>query len=165
VSSPTLFLLCGLPGSGKSTRAKQILASERAVYITPDNWIVALGVSLVDYEFRFALQDLMLAQAGEILRAGASVVIEFGSWSVEEREAIRDVAAQAGAATELNFLDAPLDELVRRVRERGGPNAEELITTVLLATADQFEKPESAEIARFDRFVGPAEEWQPATPA
>jgi predicted kinase len=164
VSSATLHLLCGLPGAGKSTRAKQILAAERAVYVSPDDWIVTLGVSLVDYEFRFALQGLMLAQAGEILRSGASVVIEFGSWSIAERESIREVGVRAGATTELNFLDAPLDELVRRVRERGGPNAEELISTVLLTTSDQFEKPDADEIARFDRFIGPEQTWRAAKP-
>ena len=154
-----LWLVCGLPGAGKTTRARQILADTAAVYLTPDDWIVGLGVSLVDYEFRFGLQDLMLELAGQVLRAGASVVVEFGSWSRDERERIRQVAVSAGAATELHFVDAPLDELVRRVRSRGGPDAEALASDVLLATHDRFERPTPDEIALFDRYVGPDDAW------
>ncbi len=157
-----LYLLFGLPGAGKTTRARQILESVKAVHLSPDDWIVALGVSLVDYEFRFKLQDRMLEHAGRILGCGASVIVEFGSWARSERDSIRQVAAAEGAATELHFLDAPLDELVRRVRARGGPDAESLATDVLIGSSDGFERPTPEEIASFDRYVGPDERWQPA---
>ncbi|GAA1737419.1 ATP-binding protein [Luedemannella helvata] len=156
-----LYLVCGLPGAGKTTRARQIVEGAKAVHLSPDEWIVGLGISLVDYEFRFKLQDCMLEHAGKILRCGASTVIEFGSWSREERESIRQVAVREGAVTELHFLDAPLDELVRRVRARGGPDAEALASDVLLGSSDQFERPTREEIALFDRYVGPDDHWPP----
>ncbi len=152
---PTLHLVFGLPGSGKSTRSRQLVESERAVPVDPDPWITALGVSLVDYEFRFRLQDQLLVHAGEILRAGANVVVEFGTWSRAEREAVRQVAVDADTHTVLHFVDAPLDELIRRVRARGGPDAEALISDVLIGLSDRFERPEPDEIARYDRYVGP----------
>lgn len=155
MNETTLYLVCGLPGAGKTTRARQIVDGARAVHLSPDEWIVGLGLSLVDYEFRFKLQDCMLAHAGELLRCGTSVVVEFGSWSPDERETIRQVAVREGAGTELHFLDAPLDELVRRVRARGGPDAEALASQVLLGSSDQFERPTPEEIALFDRYVGP----------
>ncbi len=156
-----LYLVFGLPGAGKTTRAQQIVEGAKAVHLSPDEWIVGLGISLVDYEFRFKLQDCMLAHAGNILRCGASTVVEFGSWSRVERESIRQVAVHAGAATELHFLDAPLDELVRRVRARGGPDAEALASQVLPGSSALFERPTAAEIALFDRYVGPDDLWQP----
>lgn len=159
MNSRTLYLVCGLPGAGKTTRARQLVQATNAVYLCVDEWILGLGVSLVDYEFRFKLQNCMLDHAGKILRAGASVVIEFGSWSLEERARIREVARAEGAAAELHFLNAPLDELVRRVRERGGPNAEDLISTVLRPHASRFEAPTSEEIASFDRYFGPEMDW------
>jgi predicted kinase len=103
----------------------------------------------------------LLAHAGQLLQRGLSVVIEFGSWSRAERVAIRDVARQQGAATELHFLDAPLAELVRRVRQRGGPEAETLASKVLLQSSQRFEQPTPEEIAGFDRYVGPEENWLP----
>lgn len=155
-----LFLVCGLPGAGKTTRARQIVEAARAVHLSPDDWVIGLGISLVDYEFRFKLQDCMLVHAGNILRCGASVVIEFGSWSREEREIIRQVAVRENVTTELHFVDAPLDELVRRVRARGGPDAEALASQVLLRTSDRFERPSQEEIALFDRYFGPGDPWQ-----
>ena len=99
----------------------------------------------------------MLQHARHVLRSGLSVVIEFGSWSRAERDAIRKVGVEEGAATELHFLDAPLDELVRRVRARGGPAAEELASKVLLQESHLFERPTPVETALFDRYVGPDE--------
>jgi hypothetical protein len=89
-------------------------------------------------------QDCMLVHADSILRCGASAVVEFGSWSRQERE-----------------TDAPLDELVRRVRARGGPDAEALASQVLLGTSDRFERPTPDEMALFDRYVGPDDPWRP----
>lgn len=125
--------------------------------------VLGLGMSLVDFEFRVKLQDCLLAHAGRLLRAKSSVVIEFGAWSAEEREVIRRVAVREGAAAELHFLQAPLDELVRRVRTRGGPYAEALASDVLLRDAAKFQEPLPEEVARLDRYFGPNDAWAPGT--
>ena len=41
-SAPRLFLMCGLPGAGKTTRAKQLEEEHQAVRLTPDEWIAAI---------------------------------------------------------------------------------------------------------------------------
>lgn len=56
-------------------------------------------------------------------------------------------------------MSAPIGELVMRVRQRGGPDAETLVTKVLLEDADKFEVPNADEVARFDRYVGPDDAW------
>jgi predicted kinase len=159
MTAPRLYLLCGLPGAGKTTRARRIVQAMNAVHLSPDEWLAVLGVSLVDFDFRFKMQRAMLAHAGEVLRGGASVIVEFGSWDRAERESIRRVAVERGATTELHFLDAPVDELVDRVRRRGGADAATLVDPVLLQYSSKFERPTPDEIALFDRFVGPDEDW------
>jgi predicted kinase len=134
-----------------------------AVHLCADEWVLGLGMSLVDFEFRVRLQQCLLAHAGALLRAGLHVVLEFGSWSSEEREAIRRLAVRERCAAELHFLTAPLDELVRRVRERGGPYAEALASDVLLRDSAKFQEPLPNEIARFDRYVGPNDTWIPSS--
>jgi predicted kinase len=151
--------VCGLPGAGKTTRSLQIVDAVGGVHLCPDEWVVALGMSLVDFEFRVKLQGCLLEHAARLLRAGVGVIIEFGSWHRAEREAIRQVAVREGAAVELHFLNAPLGELVRRVRNRGGPYADVLASQVLMQESVRFEHPMPDEIALFDRYFGPEDEW------
>ena len=150
-----LYLVCGLPGAGKTTRSLELAAATGAVRLCPDEWLVALGISLVDYDFRFRLEPQLLRHAEELLRAGVGVIIEFGSWARTEREAIRQIAVRTGVAAELHFMDAPLEELARRVRQRGGPHAAFLVDKVLLEYAVRFERPSDDEAASFDRYIGP----------
>ena len=157
MTKPSLFLVIGLPGAGKTTRAIAITESTGAVRLCPDEWLVAMGVSLVDFEFRIRLQNHMILHCETLLRAGVSVVVEFGSWSRTERESIRQTAVRTGAVAELHFVDAPLPELVRRVRERGGPDADVLADRILLKESGGFERPTPDEAACFDRYTGPAD--------
>lgn len=156
LTAPRLFVICGLPGAGKTTRAQEISSSTGAIRLCADDWLEALGISLLDYETRFRLEPHLLRHAEELLRAGVSVSVEFGSWARSEREAIRQLAVRTGAFAELHFLDAPIEELVRRVRERGGAHASGLVEDVLFKYSGKFERPTTEEVASYDRYVGPA---------
>lgn len=48
-----LIILCGLPGSGKTTLAKLLEGKRRAVRLCPDEWMDALQIDLY-YEKRGA---------------------------------------------------------------------------------------------------------------
>ncbi len=37
-----LFMMVGLPGSGKTTKAKELEAEYNALRLTPDEWILSL---------------------------------------------------------------------------------------------------------------------------
>ena len=114
-----VVLLCGLPGSGKTTLAKQIEADLGAVRFCPDEWMTALGVDLWEEDdFRFRLEQLQWGLAQELLGHGLTVVIEWGVWAKEERDAVRERARELGAAVELRHLDLPLDELWDRIEKR-----------------------------------------------
>jgi predicted kinase len=155
VTRSKLSIICGLPGAGKTTRAIAIAKATGAVRLCPDEWLVAMGISLVDYPMRFRLQDHMILHGETLLRAGVSVIVEFGSWSRYERETIRQIAIHTDSATELHFVDAPLAELARRVRERGGPDAQRLLEDVLLKFPEKFERPTTDETALYDMYFGP----------
>lgn len=155
MSGPRLYLVCGLPGAGKTTRSKAIAGATKAIRLCTDEWLDALGISLVDYPPRFRLEPHLVQHAQQLLQAETSVIVEFATWSRTERDTIRDLARRSGAAAELHFVDAPLGVLERRIRERGGPHATILVEEVLLKLGHKFERPTDDEAATYDRYSGP----------
>ena len=94
----TMFLMVGLPGSGKTTRAKELAAAHRALRLTPDHWMIPLfGDSMADGK-RFVLEGRLISVALQALRLGISVVLDFGLWGHDERSALSWLARSAGAA-------------------------------------------------------------------
>jgi len=114
----TLFLLCGLPGSGKSTVAKQIERDRPALRLTPDEWMERIVGTGYDEEKRAAIESLQWDIAQRALSLGIDVILESGFWSRDERSQFRARARELGAETKLIFLDVPREELRRRLALR-----------------------------------------------
>jgi hypothetical protein len=63
----TMFLMAGLPGAGKTTRAKELAAVHRALRLTPDHWMIPLfGDSMADGK-RFVLEGRLISVALQAL--------------------------------------------------------------------------------------------------
>ena len=118
-----------------------------------DDALVAAGLSLVDYEARFALQPGVEASILPLLGSGASVIAEFGSWTREERDRLRRLADASGARTELHWIDTPLEVCRGRVLARGGLGAEDLAGAILDSSVDNYERPTGDEAAQYDGFT------------
>lgn len=153
-----LIVLCGLPGSGKTTLARRLAAELPAVRLCPDEWLAKLGIDLYDEGARERLEALFREHAYELLSLGQTVILEFGFWAREERDEVRLRARAIGAAVELRYLDVPLDELWRRLKVRNGTGTPDtvVITRAMIGQwADQFEAPDQDERALFDAPPSP----------
>src|SRR6476469_7145718 len=87
---PTLFLLCGLPGSGKTTLAKQLEIQHNALRLSPDEWIVQILQDPADIvergRLRSPVENIQWELAKRALVLGTNVILEFGFWSRQERD-------------------------------------------------------------------------------
>ena len=149
---PRLVIVCGLPGAGKTTHARRLEATLPIVRFCPDEWMVALGISVHDEALRTRLEGLQWAFAKRLLVLKQSVIIEWGTWARSERETLRQEARTAGAAVELHYLTAPIETLFDRIQRRGMEDPP-IPLSDLRHWADLFQAPSFDEMALFDQAV------------
>lgn len=148
-TQPTLTIVCGLPGSGKTSAADAIVEATGAMRLSPDDWMARLGVSLWDEGLRERIEQLQWQIGQELLEQRADVVIEWGTWGRDERDRLREDARALGARVELIVLDAEDEELWRRISARGAEDPP-LTREHLADYRAAFERPTPEELALFD---------------
>ena len=78
-SVPTLFLMCGLPGAGKTTLARRLEQEYAAVRLTPDEWISKILPADWSRDeldrLRSPVESLQWTLAERLLALGTSVVL------------------------------------------------------------------------------------------
>lgn len=142
--------MVGLPGAGKTTRAKELASAHRALRMTPDEWMISLFDGSQPDGKRDLLEGRLIGLALQALHVGTSVVLDFGLWSRDERSALRWLATSAGATCQVIYL--PVDKDVQRTRiahrQATAPH-----TTFPMTEADMeewrtwFEAPDAAELS------------------
>ena len=147
-----LIIVCGLPGSGKTTHARQLEGTLGAIRFAPDEWMDALSLNLWDEAKRAQIEALQWQVAQQLLSAGATAIIEWGTWGRSERDALRLRARELGAVVELHYLFGPIDVLFERVQRRG-LETPPVKREQFLEWAEAFQTPTAEELALFDESL------------
>jgi len=156
--TPTLYIMSGLSGAGKSTRGRRLAQQENAIHIRSDAVRKHLaGLPLdrrssdfpeVDLYCQAMTQktyDQLLAYAELLLKQGQTVILDAKYDRCELRRPVIALAERLGVPLEIHYCTAPPEVLSRRLSDRQGDIAE--------ATPDLL----AAQMAAFESFQ-PTEE-------
>jgi predicted kinase len=118
MTRPTLFLTVGLPGTGKTTEARRIEVEKKALRLTKDEWVKALYGLANPSSASDVIEGRLIDIGLRAIELGVNVVIDFGLWGRDERSALRQAAADLGAAVEMRYLELAPTEQRRRLDQR-----------------------------------------------
>jgi predicted kinase len=156
----TLHLMVGLPGSGKTTLARQLESQHAALRLTVDEWHVRLFGSDVrddsdDAAFathntrHAAIEALLWETAARVLALGLDVILDFGFWTRSERDQFRAKARDLGVGFRIHFADVSEQVLLERIRARNAqlpPGTFHIPEIKLKEWMRVFEPPSSDEL-------------------
>ena len=145
---PTLRITIGLPGSGKTTHAREWVDQDPTKFcrVNRDDLRNMLHGSYLGTRY----QEEMVTSArdaavAKLLRTGISVIADDTNlrWSHVDR--LRKLADRAGADFEIvSLLNVPMNTCIERDKSRANPVGEKVITTMLAnhltELIDQFQR-------------------------
>ena len=147
----TLFILCGLPYSGKSYLSKEIIKNIPIEYISIDDIFHARGYdwntnTLPDAKSWSEIFETSYEKTREALNNSKNVLYDSTNHTKTSRDTLRKVAESVGADTHVIFIDVPLDTIYKRWEEnKANPTRSVVDRELVDMTIQMFEKPDEDE--------------------
>lgn len=120
---PKLIMMIGLPGSGKSTYAKEIAEKENAVIISSDNMREELYGDINDKEHNFELFIELHKRVKDNLKNDTNVVIDSTNISYKKRKIFLNELKRVNCYKECYFVATPYEKCLEQnsIRNRKVP--------------------------------------------
>ena len=150
-SHKTLWILCGLPYSGKTYVAKKIIEQTSCVYVSIDNILAELHYDwntnkLPDTEGWKKVFDISYQQTKEALEKDLNVLYDSTNHTKASREKLREVANNISADARVIYIDVPEKIIVDRWQENKRQKSRFVLDENLLnQTISAMEVPSSDE--------------------
>ncbi len=145
----TVHLIVGLPGAGKTTRAKELESSGPALRLTPDEWQIALFGDQNPPDKRDLVEGKLVQLGMRAAVLGLDVVFDFGFWGRDERSALRWICATLEVQSRVVYLPIEHEEQRRRVTRRFAATPEQtfhMSDVELEQWRAQFQPPDDDEL-------------------
>ncbi len=168
-----LIIVCGLPGSGKSSLSKEIMRIVKAEYLNSDiirKELIPRPEYTEDEKRQVYVE--MARKAGELLKQGKNVIADATFFTGEYREMMTERATQAKSPCRIILCSLPETYIRQRIerRKKSGRNPSDADYEVYLQLKKQFEPiqgshleldfslPRSERIRIVKKFIGEADE-------
>lgn len=126
LDKPTLFLLYGFPGSGKTHFSRQLCETLQAAHVQSDRIRYELFEKpRYDKQENEVVLHLMRYMAEEFLQAGISVVFDVNASRLSQRRILRDLARKSHATPLLLWLQIDPEHAYARLNQRDRRKADD----------------------------------------
>ena len=149
-----VIMTCGKLCSGKSTYARKLKDELGAVILSIDDLMLALfpeGTGEMHDTYVRRTENYLLEQSLQILATGTDVILDWGLWTREQRDRLREFYRAHNFPCEIHYLRISDDEWQRRIRQRNGSRTDGSSYYVDEGLLDKveslFEEPAEDEIA------------------
>lgn len=151
-----VIAICGKICSGKSYYANQMKDKENAVMLSTDE----ATYDLIDNEqgeyynvFAEKVNKYLIKKAAEIVNAGCDVILDWGFWTKEDREATTKYFHQFGIDVEWHYVDIEtsrwqqlIDERNAKIKNGNGGSDFYVDEGLMEKMLSKFEEPKRDEI-------------------
>jgi len=116
---PTVYIICGFIGAGKTTFSRKLEKETSAIRITKDEWLVRIfgnsAPAREDYaEIDAKVTTLARDFAFQLIEKGVDVILDEGFWVKSQRDDMKKKILELGAKPILYYVECP----VKKMRER-----------------------------------------------
>lgn len=126
LNQPTLFLLYGFPGAGKTYFARQLSNDLKAAHVQADRIRHELFTEpRYDRQENQIVNQLTLYMTEEFLSAGLSVILDLNAGRAAQRRALREMARRADVQTVIIWFQIDLESAFSRVVNRDRRKADD----------------------------------------
>jgi len=154
-----VYLICGKICCGKTTYAKKFCSENNAILLSVDEIMLSLfdkccGRELhMEYERR--IKNYLFEKSLEIAEKGFDIVLDWGFWTKEERNAVKKFYKDHKLNCELHYIEIDDKTWKYRLNKRNNAilnketKAYHLEYNRALEFASMFQKPDADEVNKF----------------
>jgi predicted kinase len=141
----TIYIAVGLPGSGKSTYAKNFIKDKDIEYLSSDELRAVYGKSEEDQTVTPLVFGHIKRKVDEFLKDGKNVLVDATSVNRRERADYINAAKKYGAKVVALVFKMDRQGLIDRNKKRGEQGGREVPTFVIDKMLAKFEEPSTNE--------------------
>ena len=141
----TLYITVGLPGSGKSTYAKEFIKGKEIEYLSSDSLRAVFGKSEEDQTVTPLVFGHIKKKVDEFLKDGKNVMVDATSVNHKERSDYINTAKKYGAKVVAIVFKMDRQGLIERNKKRGEQGGRVVPDWVIDKMLAKFEEPSYSE--------------------